>query len=110
MRIIRGLNLLSFPWKISFSLKLLSGHFYGQSFFKTGQGLLISAASTWLYTLRQLKYRARLSLRGSHNDTYNIAFLLSVKAVTYIFISGRGSANSSAKQGKSGSIYYLVEI
>ena len=32
-----------------------------------------------------------------------------VKAVTIIFISGRGSAISSAKQGKSGSIYTLVK-
>ena len=30
--------------------------------------------------------------------------MVSVKAVTLIFISGRGSAISSAKQGKSGSI------
>ena len=34
---------------------------------------------------------------------------LSVKAATLIFISGRGSAISSAKQGKSGSIYNLVK-
>ena len=34
---------------------------------------------------------------------------LTVKAATLIFISGRGSAISSAKQGKSGSIYYLVK-
>ena len=37
-------------------------------------------------------------------------FSLTVKAATFIFISGRGSANSSAKQGKSGSIYNLVKI
>ena len=36
-------------------------------------------------------------------------FSLSVKAATLIFISGRGSAISSAKQGKSGSIYNLVK-
>ena len=36
-------------------------------------------------------------------------FALSVKAVTLIFISGRGSAISSAKQGKLGSIYNLVK-
>ena len=36
--------------------------------------------------------------------------MLSVKAVTLIVISGRGSAISSAKQGKSGSIYNLVRI
>ena len=38
-----------------------------------------------------------------------IDFSLTEKAATLIFISGRGSAISSAKQGKSGSIYYLVK-
>ena len=38
-----------------------------------------------------------------------IAFSLTVKAATVIFISGRGSAISSAKQGKSGSVYNLVK-
>ena len=38
-----------------------------------------------------------------------IDFLLTVKAATFIFISGHGSAISSAKQGKSGSIYNLVK-
>ena len=38
-----------------------------------------------------------------------IDFLLSVKAATLIFISGHGSAISTAKQGKSGSIYNLVK-
>ena len=38
-----------------------------------------------------------------------IDFLLTVKAATLIFISGRGSAISSAKQGKSGSIHNLVK-
>ena len=37
-----------------------------------------------------------------------IDFSLSVKAITLIFISGRGSAISSGKQGKSGSIYNLI--
>ena len=32
-----------------------------------------------------------------------------VKAATLIFISGRGSAISSAKEGKSGYIYNLVK-
>ena len=36
-------------------------------------------------------------------------FSLTVKAVTLIFISGHGSAISSAKQGKSGTIYNLVK-
>ena len=37
-----------------------------------------------------------------------IDFSLTVKTATLIFIPGRGSAISSAKQGKSGSIYNLV--
>ena len=36
-------------------------------------------------------------------------FSLSVKAATLIFISGCGSAVSSAKEGKSGFIYTLVK-
>ena len=35
-------------------------------------------------------------------------FSLSVKAATLIFISGRGSANSYAKEGKSGFIDNMV--
>ena len=38
-----------------------------------------------------------------------IDFSLTIKAATLILISGRGSAISSAKQGKSGSIYNLVK-
>ena len=38
-----------------------------------------------------------------------IDFSLTVKAATFIFISGRGSAISSAQKGKSGSIYNLVK-
>ena len=37
-----------------------------------------------------------------------IGFSLTVKAATLIFISGRGSSISAAKQRKSGSIYNLV--
>ena len=36
-------------------------------------------------------------------------FSLTVKAATLIFISGCVSAISSAKEGKSGFIYYLVK-
>ena len=36
-------------------------------------------------------------------------FSLTVKAATLIFIPGRGSAISTAKQGKSGSAYNLVK-
>ena len=68
--------------------------------------------------------QARLSLFMSkcHIDVYLMSrlnyfvpvlyvyynFLLSVKTVTLIFISGRGSVISSAKQGKSGSIHNLM--
>ena len=38
-----------------------------------------------------------------------IDFSLTVKAATLIFISGPGSAISSAKEGKSGFIYNLVK-
>ena len=38
-----------------------------------------------------------------------IDFSLTVKAATLIFISGRCLAISSAKEGKSGSIYNLVK-
>ena len=36
-------------------------------------------------------------------------FSLTVKAASLIFISGRGSVISSAKEGKSGLIYNLVK-
>ena len=38
-----------------------------------------------------------------------VDFSLTVKAATLIFKAGRGLAISSAKQGKSGSIYNLVK-
>ena len=38
-----------------------------------------------------------------------IDFSLTVKAATLIFISGRGSAISSAKEGTTGFIYNLVK-
>ena len=38
-----------------------------------------------------------------------IDFLLTVKAANLIFISGHGSAISSAKEGKSGFNYNLVK-
>ena len=36
-------------------------------------------------------------------------FSFTLKAATFIFISGRGSAILSAKEGKSGFIYNLVK-
>ena len=48
-------------------------------------------------------------MRQLERDTCHILldFLLTVKAATLIFISGYGSAISSAKEGKSGLIYNL---
>ena len=42
--------------------------------------------------------------KNMHVEMVLIDFSLTVKAVTLIFISGRGSTISSAKEGKSGSI------
>ena len=47
-------------------------------------------------------------LRGFANSV-SIDFSLTVKAATLIFISGRVSANPSAKDGESGFIYNLVK-
>ena len=45
--------------------------------------------------------------RSSRNLLLDLSF--TVKAATLIFISGCGSAISSAKEGKSGFIYILVK-
>ena len=47
--------------------------------------------------------------RSSCTRDVLLDFSLTVKAATLIFISGRGSAISSVKEGKSGSIYTLVK-
>ena len=46
---------------------------------------------------------------GSSYTHVLLDFSLTVKAATLIFISGCGSAISSAKEGKSGFIYDLVK-
>ena len=46
---------------------------------------------------------------GCNHELILIDFSLTVKAATFIFISGRGSAFSSAKEGTSGFIYNLVK-
>ena len=45
----------------------------------------------------------------THKPYILLDFSLTVKAATLIFISGRGSAISSAKEGKSGFIHNLVK-
>ena len=44
-----------------------------------------------------------------HSQFVLIVFSLTVKAATLIFIYGRGSAISSAKEGKSGFFFNLVK-
>ena len=44
-----------------------------------------------------------------HQSFLILDFSLTVKAATLIFISGLGSAISSAKEGKSGFIYNVVK-
>ena len=54
-------------------------------------------------------------LKRSHQNKTSYKYIvlidisLTVKAATLILISGRGSAISSAKEGKSGFIYNLVK-
>ena len=54
--------------------------------------------------IRNQKEKSVLNFRNLLLD-----FSLTVKAATLIFISGYGSAISSAKEGKSGFIYNLVK-
>ena len=49
------------------------------------------------------------SMEVSKAITILIDFSLTAKAATFIFISGCGSAISSAREGKSGFIYNLVK-
>ena len=46
---------------------------------------------------------------GKDCSSVLLVFSLTVKAAALIFISGRGSAISSANEGKSGFIYNLVK-
>ena len=50
-----------------------------------------------------------IPLTGCRTTDILLGFSLTVKAATLIFISGCGSAISSAKEGKSGFIYNLVK-
>ena len=50
-----------------------------------------------------------LSVGEEYHNTVLLDFSLTVKAATLIFISGCGSAISSAREGKSGFIYNMVK-
>ena len=47
-----------------------------------------------------------MNTKNMSGDSCIMELLVSVKAVTLIFISGRSSAISSAQKGNSGSIYW----
>ena len=65
------------------------------------------------WKLPQLFWKQVMTLLSPYYVSYAIILLLdfslTVKAATLIFISGRGSTISSAKEGKSDSIYNLVK-
>ena len=56
-----------------------------------------------------MNHAARNLPLSTVNATILIDFSLTVKAATLVFISGRGSAILSAKEGKSGFIHNLVK-
>ena len=61
----------------------------------------------WLRNKKTLSLKACIKVYAIKSVL--IDFSLTVKAATLIFISGHVSAISSAKEGKSGSIYNLVK-
>ena len=61
------------------------------------------------FLVKHLIIAAYFSKTLYHSCLVLIDFTLTVKAATLIFISGRGSAISSAKEEKSDSIYNLVK-
>ena len=67
-----------------------------------------SATKSDLFTTMPIRYsgKQRIELLLQY---LLLDFSLTVKAATLIFIFGCGSAISSAKEGKSGSIYNLVK-
>ena len=79
--------------------------------------LHVQADNPW-YNYYLFDNQLHLCSRHNGSSTRNVArlrfkvlldFSLTVKAATLIFIFGRGSAISSAKEGKSGFIYNVVK-
>ena len=62
-----------------------------------------------LFEGNNIIYTVWVALQAFNEPMVLIDFSLTEKAATLIFISGRGSAISSAKQEKSGSVYNLVK-
>ena len=63
--------------------------------------------SQLLYQRFNIKQEELFDMSQSDEDSVLIDFSLTVKAATSIFIYGRGSAVSSAKEGESGIIYLV---
>ena len=64
-------------------------------------------SSTWSKLLHNNHVKTNENTTRQCLNGILIDFSLTVKAASLIFISGRGSAISSAKEGKSGSIYLV---
>ena len=72
---------------------------------KTGQYMSVIQVSKFTYTSTNLSPSSAKTM-NTKNMSGDSCIMESVKAVTLIFISGRGSAISSAQKGKSGYIYW----
>ena len=72
----------------------------------SGSGRPVPLCTTHVATCKRPKY---WPMSASACTSLLLDLSLTVKATTLIFISGRGSAISSAKEGKSGFIYNLVK-
>ena len=68
----------------------------------------VSVDIKWLYS-NENQHNSLVCYSPTLSLYLLIDFSLTVKAATLIFISGRGSAISSAKEGKSGFIHNLVK-
>ena len=70
---------------------------------------IVKGISTLIFSYMFCTFHTILYSITFRVDMVLIDFSLTVKAATLIFISGRGLAISSAKQGISGSIYNLMK-
>ena len=68
-----------------------------------------SSPTQFHYAVQNLEFTFTKKYQFFKSTLLFLDFSLTVKAATLIFISGCGSAISSAKEGKSGFIYNLVK-
>ena len=99
------------------TIRLLTKHHLGFSKLKIRLHILILVYPCQNVTLLKITFLSSFYFKVIFNDSGStcrydyvlLDFSLTVKAATLIFISGRCSAISSAKEGKSGYIYNLVK-